>query len=214
MTHQDEQKAENLRELLNQHWLHCRHLESERAWFLNVYGLVIAGVLTYTVYKHTTPSFPSSPFHLLSDFLVVLTFIGFFLTLRWTYAFECHREKVNSLARIIWSESGVKSMLNPTMDIPPMDIAPSFIITPSFEKKEIPKLLQEGVNNIFRTRYWFSLFYLIILLGFAIFSCVAHFPGLSKGIAIAAFVLASFLALRCYPSLEKGKIIEKISLKK
>lgn len=199
MTHQDERSNGNLRVLLEQHWLHCRHLESERAWFLNVYGIVTGGTLAYVASETVTPS----P---LFYFLIVLTFIGFFLTLRWTYAFECHRGKVNILARIIWSESGVKSMLNPTMDIPPMDIAPSFIITPSFEKKEIPKRLQKQVNEIFRMRYWFPLFYFIILVGFAFFFFTT--PGLSKGVAITASVLAClafFLGVRWRSSLKKIK---------
>jgi len=92
-----------------------------------------------------------------------------------------------------------------------MDIAPSFIITPSFEKKEIPKRLQKQVNEIFRTRYWFPLFYFIILVGFAIFFFKT--PALSKGVAITATVLAClafFLGVRWRSSLKKIK--EKISL--
>jgi len=89
------------------------------------------------------------------------------------------------------------------MDIPPMDIAPSF------EKKEIPKRLQKQVNEIFRTRYWVPFSYFISLVGFANF--FFKIPALSKGVAITASVLAClafFLGVRWHSSLKKikGKI--------
>ena len=200
MPQQDERRAGNLRELLEQHWLHCRHLENERAWFLNIYGLVMAGVLTYITYMEDISSPTSLHFHLLFNFLVILTFVGFFLTSRWVYAFECHREKVNILAKILWTESGFTSALDPTMNISSIDVIPEF------RKGGKPwQWFRKFVNEILRTRYWFPLFYFIILLGFVIFSFLAHYPSLSKGIVITALVIAFLFGVRWYSSLEKIK---------
>lgn len=218
MMQPDEQRAGNLRKLLEQHWVHCRHLESERAWFLNVYGIVTGGTLAYVArgYLASGSVTPSPLFY----FLIVLAFFGFFHTLRWTYAFECHREKVNELIRIMQSKPGVEPELDLTMDVPPMDIMPSFTKKDKEKEKEKKKEGErekqkpprKGVNEIFRTRYWFPLFYFIILVGFAIFFSTDS--ALSRGVAITASVLA-FLALalgfRWYFSLRKIK--EKISLK-
>lgn len=203
MIQQDEQRAGNLRTLLEQHWLHCRHLESERAWLLNVYGLVMAAVLTYLV---TTGATPSPLFHFLLDFLVILAFFGFFLTSRWVYAFERHRETVNILAEVIWRESRVDSALDMTMNIPPIQVLPE-----SIKGRKIPKRLRGFANETFRTRYWFPLFYFIILLGFVVFFCLANYPSLSKGIAIPALAVALLFGLRWYSSLKGMK--KKISLK-
>jgi multisubunit Na+/H+ antiporter MnhB subunit len=171
---------------------------------MNIYGLVMAGVLTYMAYMEKMPPLSSSLFHLLLGFLVILTFVGFFLTSRWVYAFESHREKVNILAKMLWAESKVNSALDPTMNIPPTDVMPE-----SIKGKKIPKRVREFSNGIFRTRYWFPLFYFIVLLGFAIFFSIARFPGPSIGIAITAWVVACLLGVRWYFSL-KG-IKDKIS---
>jgi len=188
MTPYYQEKAENLRKLLEQHWLHCRHLESERAWFMNVYMVAMGGVLTLIAFKG-----PVSP--LPFYFLIWLTFSGFFHTLRWTYAFECHRKKVNELIRILWSETGVKTPMDPTMDIPPM-----FIVPERFQK----------VGELFRTRYWFPFFYFIILLGFVFYFIIADFSPLSVWMAIAALVFASILGVRWYFSLRKVENVVRV----
>ena len=38
-------RPEDLRALLEQHWLHCRHLENERAAFMGVYAILTGGML-------------------------------------------------------------------------------------------------------------------------------------------------------------------------
>lgn len=191
MSQQEREKAENLRELLRQHWLHCRHLESERAWFMSVYAAITGGMFTFMAYLAS-----QAWWSLL--FLVWFAFVGFFLTIRWTYAFECHRKKVNKLARVLWLESRVEVSLDPTMDIPAMHILPKFIY-----RKKVPDRLQRIVNELFRTRYWFALFYLLILIFLVIFSFIAGFSLWSQVIAITASLIALFLGVRWYSSLKE-----------
>lgn len=180
---QSKQKVENLRVLLEQHWLHCRHLESERSWLMNAYAVVVGGVAAFIVGKGVEPSLI---FYFLLSFLVVFTFAGFFLTTRWIYAFECHRRRVNKLVKILWLESGSKAGLAPAMDmdIPAIPILPESI----FGRRRILDSFRRRVNELFRTRYWFALFYLFILIGFVIFSSIGHGR---YGFSIWLLVLAS-----------------------
>lgn len=154
---QSNQKVENLRVLLEQHWLHCRHLESERAWFMNAYVVVVGVVAAFIAGRGLEISLP---FYFLLSFLVVFTFVGLFLTTRWIYAFECHRIRVNKLASILWLSCNVEVPLDPTMEIPPLHV--------------MPRCLRKA-DEIFRTRYWFALFYLFILIGLVILSSVGYF---------------------------------------
>jgi predicted dehydrogenase len=146
-----DQTQENLGKLLERHWLHCQHLESERAQFMQVYAAIIAGIVVGYSYLISIDK-PIDDYLVLYIllFLIVLTFVGFFLTLRWVYAFECHREKVNELAGILWRSCNVEVPLDPTMEIPPLHIMP-----PPLRK----------ADEAFRTRYWFPLFYLLVLIG-------------------------------------------------
>jgi len=103
---QANQKVENLRLLLQQHWDHCRHLESERSWFMNAYAVVIGGVSAFIIgmrVEDLAELESSSTFKFLVASLIVFTFFGFFYTVRWTYAFECHQERVNKL--VGWMKS-------------------------------------------------------------------------------------------------------------
>lgn len=191
MAQQNREKAENLRKLLEQHWLHCRHLESERAWFMSIYAAITGGVLAFTAQTGFELTWPLY-------FLVMLTFFGFFHTIRWIYAFECHRAKVNEIARVIWSESKAPADIDPTMDIPAMHILPE-----SIWKKKTPEGLKRTFNGIFRTRYWFPLFYLVILVGLVILSFTVGFPAWGQGITIAALVIAFLLGVGWYFSLKE-----------
>jgi predicted dehydrogenase len=196
-----EQTQENLRKLLEQHWLHCRHLESERSWFMNAYAVVVGGVVAFIIGGELKPSLI---FYFLFAFLVIFTFVGFFLTTRWTYAFEYHRIRVNKLAKILWLESGSKASLDPTMDIPAIHILPEFICG-----IRIPDSCRRRVDDLFRTRYWFALFYLFILIGLLIFSiigCVRHdfsvwllvLAGIALGFAFYLLVRWWFLLARIH----------------
>lgn len=101
---QDSERGKNLRTLLELHWEHCRHIEYERLWFLITYVGVVATVLAF-MKKPLPTMWPKG-------FLIALSFLGFILTIRWTYAFEQHRSRV----RMIIKELKVGEGLD--MDIP------------------------------------------------------------------------------------------------
>lgn len=215
MSNQQDERAENLRELLRQHWRECQHIESERAWFMNAYAVVVGGALAFIIGMKSgeIEAFETSVlFHVLIVFIVVFTFFGFFHTLRWTYAFECHRKRVNEFATILWLESGAKVPLDPTMDIPAMHIVPAF--TPIWKwKLRMPRCIRNPINEFFRTRFWFPLLYLGILIGLAVlFYGVAGFPSWAKWLAIAFSALALLLGIRWWFSLKGIKKERKIVL--
>jgi len=166
---------ENTRKLLEQHWFHCRHLESERAWFIKLYAVITAGVLFFEAQQGSRTQWPLY-------FLIILTFFGFFLTIRWTHAFESHRDKVNNFAKII----GLGSKIDPTMDIPSMEIP-------------LPKKLGK-VKEAFRTRFWFPAFYLSVLVLLAIL-----LPSPPQWVAIGCLGIAVPLQIGFVHSLRKIK---------
>jgi hypothetical protein len=91
MSKQQDEQTENLRELLRQHWLHCRHIESERAWFMSVYAAITGGMLAYIFTSEVKDLWP---FY----FLILLTLIGLLLNFRWKQAFEHHQEEAEAVA--------------------------------------------------------------------------------------------------------------------
>jgi hypothetical protein len=94
MSKQQDERSKNLRELLRQHWDHCRHIESERAWFMSVFAAITGGTLAYILTSSTESQWP---FY----FLMLLTAIGLLLNIRWTQAFNHHRDKVKETAKTL-----------------------------------------------------------------------------------------------------------------
>jgi len=109
MSQKEPEEAENLRELLRQHWLHCRHLENERTAFLIAYIGSIAAILGFVFFKTGLEWTIVVP--------LLLTVLALLLTKRWSDAFEQHRKTVSELTRILWLESGGEMPLDPTMNI-------------------------------------------------------------------------------------------------
>ncbi len=211
MSHKDRANTENLQVLLEQHWLHCRHLESERAWFMSVYAAITGGMFAFMAYSSSTDSMGQQlgwPLY----FLIILTFFGFFHSTRWTYAFECHRARVNKLARILWIESEGKAMLDPTMDIPPMRILPE-----SLRSNKVLRFLHinkapQYLNDVFRTRYLFAFFYFFMLIGFVILSLLTDTPTWGQAGVITALLVAALLFVRWHLSLQEIKKTTKVVL--
>lgn len=151
------QADENLRALLREHWEHCRHLELERSALLGAYGVIATGVLAFAAQQ----SFQSALTPLLLGLLAVLSLIGLFHTTRWTYAFEVHRGRVNALPRAIARRApGLAEGFDPTMDIQAMRVTPGFL----------PQRLRRTLDEGFRTRYWYALIYVGVLIGIALAS--------------------------------------------
>jgi hypothetical protein len=175
---------------------------------MSVYAAITGGMFAFMAYSSVSPDNagdvqPWWPLY----FLVMLTFVGFFLSMRWTYAFECHRIKVNELARILWAESSGKSMFDPTMNIPAMRILPESIRSNKvIQFLQINKITQ-SLNNILRTRYLFPFFYFFMLIGLVIASLnIPGFPLWGQVTSIIAAVVAAILFFSWHTSLgELGK---------
>ncbi len=89
MSQQQREKAENLRALLEQHWLHARHVENERLWFTNIFGIVVAGLLA-VIFTAEDPQL-SKQFAIYIGFLILaLSLIGYFLCKSWRAPFIEH----------------------------------------------------------------------------------------------------------------------------
>ena len=101
----EDQTDESLRVLLEQHWTHCRHLESERAWFMNVYAAIIGGVLAFLATREF-----GEAHELAIYFLMWITIIGLLLTIRWSKAFEVHRHRVNMIIKDTDSKNANKRL--------------------------------------------------------------------------------------------------------
>jgi hypothetical protein len=79
--------------------------------------LIKGGVADLEQLARSSPLF----FTLFFAFLIVFTVFGFFHTVRWTYAHECHRQRVEKLTR--WMNPRFTSTIvweDLDMDIPPM----------------------------------------------------------------------------------------------
>ncbi|MGA8848673.1 MAG: Gfo/Idh/MocA family oxidoreductase [Dehalococcoidia bacterium] len=177
---------------------------------MQVYAAIIAGIIVGYGYLISidNPSIekPITDYLVLCIllFLVVLTFVGFFLTLRWAYSFECHRKKVNEIASILWLSCNVVVPLDPTMEIPPLHIMP-------------PRLRK--TDGIFRTRYWFPLFYLFVLI---VILALINWPLNLKGcklaqpgiLAVSIFIIAVsiFITYRGFNSIRKLNIEKRVIL--
>jgi hypothetical protein len=185
---QSEQRVENLRTLLEQHWLHCRHLESERAWFMSIYGGVAGGILAFITKASDTNlclnNFPL--FYALISFLIILTFFGFFLTLRWAFTFEEHRGRVEAILEELELKLSGKGV-DLTMDIP-----------------------REGFFKVFNAKTLFPLFYLVVLIGITlVLFLVIPASAWIKGMSLAASIIALCLGIWWYFFIGRGKEAKK-----
>jgi hypothetical protein len=129
------QNNEISRELMRLHWEQCKHIETERYWFMSVYAAV-TGVMLGLIFRTDIPIDPTGKTWLYI-FLIALTNIGFLINIRWMQAFEHHQSQIK--------KEGSKLKIDPHIDVP-----------------------HKGIFNIFRTKYLFPLFYLIILIGLLI----------------------------------------------
>ena len=76
MSQPEQEKGENLRALLEQHWLHARHLENERLWLTNIYMLIVGALLAYTFGRGEAGFWPWS----ILVIIFILSLIGFFMS--------------------------------------------------------------------------------------------------------------------------------------
>ncbi len=150
---------------------------------MNAYAVVIGGVSAFIIGSGVIDLAKlenSLTFKFLVAFLIVFTFFSFFHTVRWTYAFECHRKRVNYLVSLM--EPGSTSTIvwkDLDMYIPPMELLPNpRRIWKSLQKlikfrQKCSKLWQrlkksKECREEFKIRHWFFGLYLVMPVLFRI----------------------------------------------
>jgi hypothetical protein len=87
---EEQPTEENVLEALRQNWLHARHLETERLWFTNIYGVIVAGTLAflgqYGINNHR---------HLMV-FLFMLSLFGLLVVLKTSHEFGNHMRAIEN----------------------------------------------------------------------------------------------------------------------
>jgi hypothetical protein len=139
---QQEPKQENLGKLLERHWEHCQHIENERSQFMQVYAAIAAGIIVGFTYLISVKGVTVPGYLIFGTwlFFLILTFLGFFLTLRWSQTFEFHRKIVNEIETRMSPAEG----LDLSMEIPSMRVI--------------------WFKRYLKTRYLFPFFYLLIYI--------------------------------------------------
>ena len=90
----------DLRALFEQYWLHSRHIENERAWFMSAYAAITGGVLTFVFLNDVVKWQPIV-------FLVILTGIGYLINKRWIDVFEHYRCLIKETGKELGVEAKV-----------------------------------------------------------------------------------------------------------
>ncbi len=142
----EETKDENLRELLTQHWEHCRHMENERTWFLVSYIIGMSTLLGQTADQ-------TNALKWVLPVAILPTIVGLVLSIRWGQAFETHREQFDAII--------------PLLGVPPIKVD---------GKEDKPDMVVKAGKfyKKFPTRYWFNMFYGISLVGLVVGSILVN----------------------------------------
>ena len=93
---------------------------------------------------------------------------------------ECHREKSNTLAKILWQEYCYNNSIDATFNIPSMQTVPLIKVW-----KINSKILTKAINEITRTKYIYPAFYFVFIVMFSLLS----FINLTKSPPSFSFVL-------------------------
>jgi len=87
------------REMLKLHWEHYRHIETERYWFMSVYAATIGAILTIALKSSDT--IPGWDQNLIIIFLMVLSFIGFLINMRWSQALKHFATNIEKISKTL-----------------------------------------------------------------------------------------------------------------
>lgn len=179
--HQGPADTAGLRALLDQHAAHCRHLETERYWFMNVYAVIVGGLSGLMAYLRSM-SATGLPEGWIHCFVVALTLFGLLVTIRWTYAFEIHRARADRAADALGEFA--------------RDARPGL---PFLRMGSMPLLLQWV-----QTKYLFPAFYVAVLLGLALFGWKCDLIPWGQAFSWVAFGLAVVAGLLWFSALRRG----------
>ncbi len=96
-------RMELLKSVYEQHWLHARHVENERLWFTNIFGVIVAGLLA--VLFTSDGDGTRGQFAVYAGYLIlILSLVGYFLCLTWRAPFIEH----TTLANRVLEASGLR----------------------------------------------------------------------------------------------------------
>jgi hypothetical protein len=115
------QSNEEVLTILREHWAHARHLETQRYIFMGAYATATAGLFGVIGLEKV-------PLSIVGDIFVgysAFTLLSLFHTIRWTFAFEMHRQRVNALVRLAQDRSPQPIQGDFSMDIPPFHLIPA-----------------------------------------------------------------------------------------
>lgn len=91
-THSEDISEETLQALLEQNWLHARHVEKERLSFINTYAIIVAAFIGLIGVKNII--ILSWPMVLMSSFLLFLSILGIISTYKLSAEFHNHITKI------------------------------------------------------------------------------------------------------------------------
>jgi len=103
-------------EALKQSWLHFRHIENQRLQFTYVYSILVVAALTILMGSGLNTFRITYPYSLfLVGFVILLSFLGYLLTLRANFVLFLIAEKIKKTAHdlnlanhmALWSEKGI-----------------------------------------------------------------------------------------------------------
>ena len=84
-----------LKSIYEQHWLHARHVENERLWFTNIFGVIVAGLLAFLGTSEAANLALFAKFA--GPFILILAMLGYLLCLSWRAPFVEHTILANKL---------------------------------------------------------------------------------------------------------------------
>lgn len=92
--------AELLKAVYEQHWLHARHIENERLWFTNIFGVITAGLLAvlFTSGGHSVPNVFAI---CVGGTILILSLAGYWLCVTWRAPFIEHTTLANKIFKNI-----------------------------------------------------------------------------------------------------------------
>jgi hypothetical protein len=82
--------------ILEQNWLHLRHIEDQRMWFTNVYGVIVAGTLAFV---SQNAHIALDALRIILGFLLLLSVLGFGQTIKTNAEIGVILDKIHEMCR-------------------------------------------------------------------------------------------------------------------
>ena len=86
--------------VLEQNWLHARHVENERLWITNIYVLIVAGVLSFLRFNEKGANLKIS-LSIIILFLIFFSLLNLFIIIKLNNEFKNHIKKIDKIVSIL-----------------------------------------------------------------------------------------------------------------